>query len=58
VDRRENNNQLNGMFRSGTFAVESGGDCRFIRLANVGRNHNGTDCLKMTVWEIFGTLVE
>jgi hypothetical protein len=58
VDHKEDNNQLNGKWLTGTFAVADGGECRFIRLVNIGKNHYGTDCLKITAWEIFGSLFE
>jgi hypothetical protein len=58
VDREENSNQLNGPFFTGTFAIAGGGDCRFIRLVNISRNHIGNDILFIAAWEIFGGLVE
>jgi archaellum component FlaC len=58
VAREENNGQLNGFFSTATFAVASGGECRFIRLVNIGKNHFGDDCLSITAWEIFGRLFE
>jgi hypothetical protein len=53
VAREEDNEQPNG-----PFAVADGGECRFIRLVNIGRNHWGDDRLRISVWEIFGSLVE
>jgi hypothetical protein len=58
VAREEENNQLNGKRFTGTFAVAGGGECRFIRLVNIGRNHRGSDSLCICAWEIFGTLIE
>jgi hypothetical protein len=54
----ENNWQLNGKHFTGTFPVVGGGECRFIRLVNIGRNHRGSDCLWISAWEIFGSLIE
>jgi hypothetical protein len=54
----EKNRQLNGSRFTGTFAVAGGGEFRFIRLVNIGRNHAGDDCLSISAWEIFGSLVE
>jgi hypothetical protein len=34
---------LDGSFRTGTFAVAGGGECLFIQLVNIGRNHFGDD---------------
>jgi hypothetical protein len=58
VDREEDNKQLNGRYFTGTFPVAGVGECRFIRLVNVGRNHLGSDTLAFSAWEIFGSLVE
>jgi hypothetical protein len=46
------------MWLSGTFTVAGGGECRFIRLVNIGRNHFGTDVLCISAWKIFGSLIE
>jgi hypothetical protein len=45
VAREENNEQLNDKFGTGTFPVAGGGEIRFIRLVNIGRNHCGDDIL-------------
>jgi hypothetical protein len=58
VVREEDNKQLNGCRLTRTFVVAGGGECRFIRLVNIGRNHEKTDMLCIAAWEIFGTLVE
>jgi hypothetical protein len=58
VAHEEDNKELNGSRFTGTFAVEDGAECRFIRLVNIGRNHWGTDALCISAWEIFGTLIE
>jgi hypothetical protein len=58
VARKEDNEQLNGYLFTATFAVAGGGECRFIRLVNIGRNHMGNDSLYITRWEIFGGLIE
>jgi hypothetical protein len=39
-----------------TFAI--GDPCRFIRVVNVGRNHDAGDCLRIEAWEIFGSLFD
>jgi hypothetical protein len=57
VDHRERNEQFNGAYFTGTFAVAGGGECRFIRLVNIGRNHGKNDCLLISAWEIFGALI-
>jgi hypothetical protein len=58
VDHREDNEQLNGSRFTGTFAVAGSGECRFIRLVTIGRNHCESDQLVISAWEIFGSLVE
>jgi hypothetical protein len=58
VAREEDNKKLNGILRSGIFAVAGGWACRFIRLVNIGRNHFGDDCLWISAWEILGNLLE
>jgi hypothetical protein len=58
VVRVENNRQLNGRYLTGTFAVATGGEFRFIRLVNIGTNHYGSDQLRISAWEIFGSLIE
>jgi hypothetical protein len=58
IAREENNEQLNGKRFTGTFAVAGRGECRSIRLVNIGRNHIGNDQLWISAWEIFGNLVE
>jgi hypothetical protein len=58
VARQEDNRHLNGKWFTGTFAVAGGGECRFIRLVNIGSNHFGDDQLNVSAWEIFGGLIE
>jgi hypothetical protein len=57
VAHKEDNGQLNGRHFTGRFAV-AGGECRFIRLVNIGRNHAGHDVFFISAWEIFGSLIE
>jgi hypothetical protein len=58
VAREENNEQLNGEWFTSTFAVTGGGECRFIRLVNIGKNHYGDGQLVISAWDIFGNLIE
>jgi hypothetical protein len=58
VAREENDRQLNGPYFTGTFAVAGGGECRFIRLVNIGRSHLGDDQVVISAWEISGTAIE
>jgi hypothetical protein len=58
VAREEDNEQLNGERFSGTFSVAGGGECQFVRLVNIGRNHYGDDRCNISACEIFGSLFE
>jgi hypothetical protein len=53
VAREENDSRF-----TATFAVAGGGECRFIRLVQIGRNQHGGDQLAISAWEIFGNLFE
>jgi hypothetical protein len=58
VAHEKPNGQLNGAHFTGTFVVAGGGECHFIRLVNIGRNHHGSDSLNISAWEIFGSLIQ
>jgi hypothetical protein len=58
IDSQKDNNDLNGKRAMRAFPVAAAGPCRFIRLVNVGRNHFGTDCLRIETWEVFGSPIE
>jgi acetoacetate decarboxylase len=59
VAREEDNKQLDRPNFTATFAVADGGECRFIRLLNIRRTHSGwNDCILISAWEIFGSLLE
>jgi hypothetical protein len=57
VSREEDNAQLNDTSFAGAFPVAGGGECRDIRLVNIGRNHNGNDSIFISVWEMFRSLI-
>jgi hypothetical protein len=58
IDYRENNRRLNGPFETGTFEVCACNASRFIRLAQIGRNHYGNSEFCISGWEIFGSVIE
>jgi hypothetical protein len=58
VDPREDSKSLNGKWFTGTFAIAGAGECRFIRLVNIGKNYFRDDHLCISAWEIFGSLVD
>jgi hypothetical protein len=57
IDHKENCNALNGKNKTRIFEVETVGEGRFIRLVNIGKNHYGDNCLALSAWEIFGTVI-
>ena len=58
VDLRENNNDLNGGFSTGIFALTTpqSGMFRFVRLRLTGKTHRGDDMLEICALELFGAL--
>jgi actinin alpha len=58
ADVREGNTKLNGFNVTRTFNVTGRQQCRYIRLVNIGRNHNGNDALSIASFEIFGYLID
>jgi hypothetical protein len=58
IDRREGDGSLNGPYLTKIFATAGATICQYVRLSNIGRNHFGTDCLVISAFELFGTLIE
>jgi hypothetical protein len=58
VPREEDNTELNGEYFVRTSEVAGCGECRFIRLVNICRNHRGNDAIEIFAREIFGSLFE
>jgi hypothetical protein len=58
VARKEDKEHLNRKWFICIFAVAGGGECRFIRLVKIGRNHAGNGQLLISAWEVFGSLVK
>jgi hypothetical protein len=58
IGRRENNSELAAERVTRTFEVSGNQLCRQIRLVNIGRNHQGYDCLCILALEVFGSLIE
>ena len=58
VDRRENNEDLNGEYVTRNFALSAppSGRFRFVRLRQTGKTHGGRDILILASLEVFGTL--
>ncbi|OHT06703.1 hypothetical protein TRFO_25163 [Tritrichomonas foetus] len=57
IDRRDDNNELNGKSRVATFQVASTGDFQMIRLRQTGPNHYGDNYLILTNIEFFGDFI-
>jgi hypothetical protein len=58
IDRREDNSELSEERVIRTFQVSGNQVCQQIRLVNIGRNHQGYDCLCILAFEVFGSLIE
>jgi hypothetical protein len=58
LDRREKDDSLKGKNVTGTFPVSRAAEIYEIRLRQTGRNHGGKDCLVVSSFEIFGSLVQ
>jgi hypothetical protein len=58
IDRREDNNDLNGKGNVMTWRCENPMRARIIRLRQIGKNHRGTDDLQLNAIEFFGQLTE
>jgi hypothetical protein len=58
IDCQTNNSKLYGKGAIGVFqASRQDVTGRYVRLVNIGRNHRHDDCLTLSAFEIFGTLV-
>jgi hypothetical protein len=58
IDRQTDNQEFRGKWNRASFAISKPGECRFIRLAQTGKNHDGTNVLFLGGVEFFGTLSE
>jgi hypothetical protein len=58
VDERRDNADLNDQNVTRAFAVSVSQQCRFIRLVMLGKNHAGWYGLRISSFEIFGSLIE
>lgn len=57
IDRRDDNNELNGKSKTATFQVAANGEFTSIRLRQTGPNHYGDNYLILTNIELFGDFV-
>jgi hypothetical protein len=58
IDRRSNTTHFKEGMATATFRVWQRPDCRYIRLVQTGRNHQGTNVLSVSAVEFFGVLFE
>ena len=62
VDRRENDKELYSWMepvtRNFAISVPPRGSFRFVRLRQTGKNHHGTNILRLTSLEVFGALTD
>jgi hypothetical protein len=56
LDRRSNNDELNGNRRTATFTVSSPQTVRMVRIYQTGPNHGGSNYLTLAAFELFGSL--
>jgi hypothetical protein len=58
IDRKTDNADFEDGTDVVSFAVSNSAECRFIRLTQIGKRHDGYDSLIMEAFEFFGTLLE
>jgi hypothetical protein len=59
IDRRTDNEDFkSNHFVPASFTVSKSEDCRFIRLTQTGKGHDGRDDLAVSAFELFGALLE
>jgi hypothetical protein len=59
IDRRMDTDDFENGANTVSFTISQPADCRFIRLSQTDKNHNGTHCLGwLNLVEFFGTLSE
>jgi hypothetical protein len=54
IDDKRDQKEIDGESRTRTFAMTGSEACRFLRLMNIGRDHN----LVILSWDILGRLQE
>jgi uncharacterized coiled-coil protein SlyX len=57
IDRKTDNEDFTH-WSAASYAVSKSAECRFIRLTQTGKRHNGDDHLFIQAFEVFGTLLE
>jgi hypothetical protein len=57
IDRKTDNQDFIFGWMTASFAVSKPAECRFIRLTQTVKRHNGDDYLHIQAFEFFGTLL-
>jgi hypothetical protein len=57
IDRKTDTQDFYG-WEMASFPVSKSAECRFIRLTQTGKRHNGWDNLVINAFEVFGILLE
>jgi hypothetical protein len=58
VDRKANVGDLRVAYQTRSFQLETASECHFLRFRQTDTNHAGTGDLCMTVFEVFGAVIE
>jgi hypothetical protein len=58
IDRQTDYEHFKEAWDIASFAVANSAECRFIRLTQTSKDHNGDDCLGIYALDFFGTLLE
>jgi hypothetical protein len=58
IDRKSNNQEFIGGWNTASFTAASAMEWRFIRLTQMHKGHDGSDCLRLRALEFFGTFAE
>jgi hypothetical protein len=58
LDERQNNTDLSQKLAIVTFKITHPEEVRMIRVRQTGLNHNGTHCLAISAFEVFGDVIE
>jgi hypothetical protein len=58
IDRKTENEDFKKGWETASFAVSKSAECRFIRLTQTGKGHDGRDDLALRAFEFFGTLLK
>jgi hypothetical protein len=58
VDHRGDNSDVNKSYATATFCTNFNMECRFVRLVNIGCNHDRNTRIVISAFEVFGSITE